>query len=426
VEGANVWVRFLVCGCAALLSCVGGCAFGPKTLERSHGRYNEAVRRVDEEQFLRNLVHMRYNEGPSRLDVSAIAAQYEMSAQAEARPFFIAPNPSNSNIIFRTFTSILPDAQVSGSNRPTISLTPADDGATVRRFLTPIPLDTLVFLARTSWPVSTILRLWVERINGVPNAVTASGPPSHLVPDFARFRRIAELMQIGQDSELISVHSEERAVSVSGPLPQSAITASAAVEAARNEMEYRPRRDGSMSWELVRKQQALVMELSERGAASPEMAELIRLLNLRPGQRRYDVVTRGGGERDPQREPVPPADQLQIVPRSTAQVSFYLANGVEVPPEHLKAGLATAPVGADGVVFDLREITRGLFEVHACQGHKPPATAYLAIRARGWWYYIDDRDQASKATFALMIQLGRLDLARQRPAGPTLTLPVGR
>jgi hypothetical protein len=404
---------------------VGGCAFGPKTLERSHGRYNEAVRRVDEEQFLRNVVHLRYNEGPSRLDVSAIAAQYELAAQAEARPFFIAPNPSNSNIIFRTFTRILPDAQINGSNRPTISFTPADDGTTVRRFLTSIPLDTLIFLARTSWPVSTIMRLWVERINGVPNAVTASGPPSHLVPDFARFRRFAELMQIAQDSELGSIHSEERTVAVSGPLPQAAITASAVVEAARNEMEYRPRSDGK-SWELVRKQNVLVFELTERGAASPEMAELIRLLNLRPGQRRYDVVTHSGGERDPLREPVPPADQVQIVPRSTAQVSFYLANGVEVPPEHISAGLATAPVGEDGTVFDMREITRGLFEVHACKGHKAPPTAYVAIRARGWWYYIDDRDQASKATLALMVQLSRLDLARQRPAGPTLTLPVGR
>ena len=94
----------------ALMLLPAGCSLGPKVLERTHGRYNESVRRVDEEQLLINLVHMRYNESPSRLDVSAIAAQYELSTQAEARPFFIAPNPSNSNVIFRTFTSILPDA----------------------------------------------------------------------------------------------------------------------------------------------------------------------------------------------------------------------------------------------------------------------------------------------------------------------------
>ena len=53
--------------------------------------------------------------------VPSIAAQYELAGGAEERPFFIAPNPSNSNVIFRTFTSVLPDLNVSGANRPTIT-----------------------------------------------------------------------------------------------------------------------------------------------------------------------------------------------------------------------------------------------------------------------------------------------------------------
>src|SRR5262249_32158844 len=129
----------------------GGCAFGPYTLERSHGRYNEAIRRVDEEQLLRNLVHMRYNEIPLNLNVSSIAAQYELAGGAETRPFFLAPNPSGGT--FRTFTSVLPDVNVSGANRPTVPLLPADNGDAVRQFLTPISAETLIFLAQTSWPV---------------------------------------------------------------------------------------------------------------------------------------------------------------------------------------------------------------------------------------------------------------------------------
>jgi hypothetical protein len=407
----------------ALLS-ADGCSLGPKELHQSHGAYNESVRRVDEEQLLRNIIHMRYNEAPSRLDVSAIAAQYELTAQAEARPFFLAPNPSNSNVIFKTFTAILPDAQVTGANRPTISFTPADDGDGIRRFLTVIPLETLTFLAQTSWPVSTVLRLWVERVNGVPNADTASGPPRHLIPDFARFQRIAELCQEVQDRRLILLHSEQRTTTVGGPIPREAVTASALLEAAKSDMEYRPRADGL--WELFRKQRVLVLEVTSEGERSAEVAELLRLLHLQPGRRIYDVVTRSGGGPDPQREPIPTLDQLQIVPRSTAQVYFYMANGVEVPDEHLKKGLAVAPVDDSGVVFDLREVTRGLFEVHASKCHKAPANAYLAVHYRGYWFWIDDSDDASKASFALILQLSRLDLARQRPGGPALTLPVGR
>jgi hypothetical protein len=411
--------------CAAFLASAGGCALGPKELHRTHGRYNEAISSVYEEQLLRNIVHARYNETPARLDVSAVAAQYELSAQAEARPFFIAPNPSNSNVIFRTFTSILPDVQAGGFNRPTITFTPADDGATVRRFLTPIPEETLVFLGRTNWPVFAVLRLWVERMNGLPNAVPASGPPLGAVPDFARFQRVAELFQLAAQRELFSLYPEDRLVEVSGPLSKDAITAFAAVEAARNGMEYRPRGDGK-TWVLFRKERKLVVEVNAGAEGSPEVAELRELLNLRPGQRRYDFVVRGGTVPDPQKIPREPLGEIRVVPRSTAQVLFYLANGVEVPPEHLQAGLVAVPVDTEGKVFDTREVTRGLFEVHVCKGLKPPAGAYVAVKYRGWWYYIDDADQMSKAILSLMLQLTRLDLAGQRPGGPVLTLPVGR
>src|SRR5262249_16297859 len=194
-----------IAGALALALGVGGCAFGPKVLEKTHWRYNEAVRRVDEEQLLRNIVRLRYNETALELNVSSIASQYELDGAAEARPFFIAPNTSKSKVIFRTFPSILPDVSISGANRPTIPLVPADNGDAVQRFLTPITADTLVFLFQTSWPVSTVTRLWVERVNGVPNAASASGPPQRTAPDFARFRRIAELLQVVRAETLATV-----------------------------------------------------------------------------------------------------------------------------------------------------------------------------------------------------------------------------
>ncbi len=108
------------------------------------------------------------------------------------------------------------------------------------------------------------------------------------------------------------------------------------------------------------------------------------------------------------------------------QVFFLLANGVEVPPEHLAEGVAREPVLPDGRLFDTRAVTEGVFTVHACAGHKPPATAAVAVRYRDYWYYIDDRDQASKATFVLVLNISRLDFGRQPPGGPFQTLPVGR
>src|SRR5262249_7683685 len=152
--------------------------------------------------------------------------------------------------------AILPDVFVGGANRPTMTLNPADDSDAIRQFLTPIPQETLIFLVQAGWPVSSVLRLWVERLNGVPNAVGASSPERTVIPDFARFRRAAELFQLAQDRELLSLHQEERVQEVGGPLPAEAVTAAALVEAAKNGLEYRPRPDGK-TWALVRPKQRL-------------------------------------------------------------------------------------------------------------------------------------------------------------------------
>lgn len=412
-----------VAGAAVSLAGVG-CSFGPRAIEKTHGRYAAPVQKVEDEQLLRQIVRLRYNESSLGLDVTTIAAQYDLSAGAEARPFFEAPNPSGN--IFRTFAAVLPFASTSVSNRPTVTHLPLDDGATVRRFLTPITLDTLAFLTQTGWPVESVVRLWVERANGVPNAVGVGGPGRDEAPDVERFLRVAALLQAAQERELAAVRAEERVVEVGGPFPAEAVTA-AAVEAAKNGLEYRPK-DGGKVWALVRKERRLFVAVSPGAEHSPEMIELAGLLNLVPGRSSYDIALVGRGGPDPLRFPTPPATELRVVPRSTAQVLAYLSNGVEVPAEHTAAGLVRSAIGADGGPCDQAAITRGLFAVRDCRGHKPPPTAYLAVPYRGYWYYIDDRDHETKATFALMTHLSRLDFVRQPlgNSGPALTLPVGR
>src|SRR5262249_46833467 len=88
--------------------------------------------------------------------------------------------------------------------------------------------------------------------------------------------------------------------------------------------------------------------------------------------------------------------------------------------------LVRATVDAEGRVFDAQEATRGLFEVHACKGHKPPPYAYVAVPYRGYWYYIDDRDLASKETFLLVLKASRLDFKQVLFEKPALTIPTHR
>jgi hypothetical protein len=399
-----------------LVACLstGGCTLGPHALDKTFGPYYESIRRADEEELLRSLVHIRYNEAPGALSVSSIASQYELSGKAEAQPFFIAPNPSNSNVIFRTFTAILPNLSASMSNRPTISLSPGDDGETIRRFLTPISGDTLVFLVQTGWPPSTMLRLWADRLNGLSN-----GEPGNCLastdPGATRFQHALTLFQSIADRDVASVRTVDKDVEVSGPLPAGTVSAEAAAAAAREHLELRPRSDGK-TWALVRKEHRLVIEMTPGAENDPEMSELAKLLNLTPGAPRYDLVVLPGKVPDPLLHPSPASNELRITPRSTAQVYRFLASGVQTPSEHVTAGL----------VSHTCDEARGMFRVCSAAGHRPPRNAYIAVKYRGWWYYIDDADIQSKSTFSLMLELNKLDLRRRPPGGgPLLTLPAG-
>ena len=82
--------------------------------------------------------------------------------------------------------------------------------------------------------------------------------------------------------------------------------------------------------------------------------------------------------------------------------------------------MATFPASVDMVPLPVHAAVR------VAAGSQPPPDAYVAVRDRDHWFYIDDRDRQFKATLALMLQLGRLDAHRPRPAAPPPTLTAGR
>ena len=403
--------------CGFLLS---GCTFGAHMLESSVGPYNAAVTKVSEEQLLLNVVRLRYNDNPTRLDVASIAAQYELDASAEARPFFEAPNPAGS--VFQTFTRILPDVMASAADRPTISLTPLDDPDTIRGLFTPATLDGIVFLAETSYPLSTVFELFVDSMNGVPNAPSASGPPRSIVPEFREFKRAAEILQQLKDLGDLKFVREEKITEYGSRLGEKSVSAAALVEAAKNGFEYRQQPD--KSWALVKRERKLMVQIRPDAAARPELSELVSLLHLKPGQLRYEVTIGGRDEQVGDRFTPDGSTTLNIFPRSVIQASYFLAHGIVVPGEHIACGLAKAPLVAPGRSFDWQELFNGLFTINSVKQHRRPECASVAVKYRDYWFYIDDRDAETKATFSLLLTMTRINLIGTKKGGPTLTLPV--
>ena len=103
---------------------------------------------------------------------------------------------------------------------------------------------------------------------------------------------------------------------------------------------------------------------------------------------------------------------------------FYLSKGVEVPLEHQRKGEVKLTMDGAGCPFDWQKVLRNQFRVHFSK-HRPSHAA-VAVKYRGYWFYIDDRDHESKTAF---FQLKKMIILQLRGGGaealPVLTLPIG-
>ena len=400
---------------------LSGCAsLGPQTLDHARLQYNEVIKRTTEEQLLLNIVRLRYTDTPSSLAVSAIAAQFERSQSVGLLPFFTAAGGD----LNRSFTAVLPQAQIMGADRPTFSLTPLDDQEFTRKLFTPLPLDGVIYLAKTTWPISKVFRLYLENLNWVPNAETASGPTPRQAPPVAAFLRGIAALQSLQDRGALVFGMAEQEETLGGALPAGAVSARDLVEAARNGMEYRPDTSGR-HWRLLRRISYPVVRLDPRELDSPDARTFAEVFRLRRGTSEFRLTQEA---LSPFRS-AQAADgltHLDLETRSLLQALYYVSHGVEVPDAHRARGLVTITRDATGRDFDWQQVMGELFRVRSQSGTERPANAHVAVNYKDHWFYVDETDQDSKSTFSLLVELSRLELTGKSGPGPQLTLPIGR
>jgi hypothetical protein len=404
----------LVCGLLA------GCSVGPRTLEVNRLRYNEAVERTSEEQLLLNIVRLRYCATPSSLAVTSIAGQHELVKSLKLLPFFT----TGGDVEPRSFTALLPEAELNAADRPTYTLTPLDDQEFTRKLFTPLPLEGVIYLSKTTWPITTVFRLWLENLNWVSNAETGSGPTPRLPPVYGEFLDGMRALASLEERKVIAFFVEEREDKLAEGIPAASLTARDAVEAAK--AGYECHKDaGTGTWTLVHKKQQALLRVRADQLGDPDLLAFVRIFHLRPGATAYELTA---DRLDPFLAGAPPEGltSLDLETRSLLQVLYFVSQGVEIPAEHAACGLAPLTLEPDGRVFDWQEVLSGLFTVHCSQGHHRPAHAAVAVCYAGYWFYIDERDRDTKSTFSLLMELSRLELTGKAGTAPLLTLPVGR
>jgi hypothetical protein len=411
----KVGVMKLLTACAVLSGCA---SFGPNALQNTRLQYNEAVKVTTEEQLLLNIVRLRYGDTPSSLAVSTIAAQFERTQSLQLTPFFTSAG-ADSN---RSFTAILPQAGVGAADRPTVSLTPLDDQEFTRKLFTPMTLDGIIYLAKTTWPISTVFRLYLENLNWVSNAQTASGPTPKSPPDVADFLRGITALQTLQDRGRVIFAQEERIEVAGGPLPAASVAARDILEAAKSGYEYR-QDEKSGTWTLIKKNSVPVLLVDPDVGFSPDMKVFTQAFHLKPGVAKYDI-TQESLNPFASTYPAEGVTNLDLETRSLLQALYYVSHGIEIPPEHVARGMLTITREASDQPYDWARVMQGLFRVRSAKGEERPPGAQVAVQYRGAWFYIDETDQDTKATFSLLIELSRLELAGKAGPGPVLTLPL--
>ena len=353
--------------CALLLS---SCAIrlGPRTIPAARFDYNERIARSQNDQLLLNLVRLRYRDTPVFLDVGTVIAQYTLDARLGSLPR-IGVDGSGQ-------TEVGVDIGARYSEQPTITYEPISGAEFTRRLLTPISPQTIILLSQSGWSVERLLMCCIDSINGIDNAPVASGPTPSLIPDNSRFRGVAQALR-----------SLQLAGSLDFVLEQD--------QASGNTLLRVGKPDGNDS-------------------RSNALQDLRDALGLDPDIEVFRVTARSA-ERG--------RDEIILTGRSLLGALFFLSHSVDPPAEHQARGLVTVAQQASDHAANWEQVSGGLIRVSSSSSE--PSGAFVRIRYRNHWFYINDADLNSKATFNLLTYLLSLQSAGHEGISAMLTVPVG-
>ena len=111
-------------------------------------------------------------------------------------------------------------------------------------------------------------------------------------------------------------------------------------------------------------------------------------------------------------------DEIALLTRSIMEILVELSAGVEIPEQHVAEGRARP------LPRRLRGDARDDLIAHVHSGNEAPADAFVAVRYRGYTFWIDDRDIESKRVFTFLRMFSSIAETGVTPQVPILTIPA--
>jgi hypothetical protein len=416
--------QLFACAAGVVILCLSGCALGPTALSCTRLRYNEAVRQTWNEEFLLNIVRLRYLDPIGFDAVASILSTYtfdtSISENEQFRTQFVPRNVTNNSL----FQQHQLGGSASAQERPTITFTPLEGAEFTRSMLGPIHLETLVNLAETGWDTDRLLRVSVQEMNHVENVRRVvgdlAGPPS-----YEEFNALAQTLEQLHARGLMEFAYEDAEKPLSEPtrFGKGGFSVSDLMTAADQKAQFH--RDPEIKGEEPRytlwgKEHQPVMRIAPPAWNDARTVEVASKLRLLPGLVSYKMHL--GGETGQLKPLTAPGAEIIVSTRSAEGVLLYVSKAVQVPPEHIAGGLVHDPPDESGQPFDWGRVMGDLIKVHSQK--TKPKHAFVATKYRGYWFYIDDEEIASKKTFDLVLTLTAVELAGGILPAPLTTVPV--
>jgi len=345
----------------ALVMVLAGCAsLGPSTIARDRIDYDGAITTSWKRAMLLNMVKLRYGDTPMFLDVASIINSYTVEGQVTGG----ATWPSGGGATVSTLGGFAHYA-----DKPTITYNPLLGERFTRSMMTPMQPAVVVSLIQSGWAADSVMRMMVSSANGVNNRFGGGNRQRGADPDFDL---VAKKMRRLQGSGAVGLRVE--------------------------------RGDGH---ELA------VMVLHRKGMTEEEKRDseaLRKALGIDPNATEirvvYGSVPRNGSE-------------LALVTRSMLEILLDLASAIEAPPEDVALGIVPP---AAHFANDAAEGFKPLIRIRS--GNAEPEHPFVAVPYHGHWFWIDERDYASKGVFSFVMMIFSLMDTSAPRAQPIVTVPA--
>ncbi len=253
--------------------------------------------------------------------------------------------------------------------KPTVTYTPLSGDKFARSLMTPIPPAAILSFFQAGYPVDVVLRLAVHAVNGIHSRYGYGARAREADPEF--FPLVEKLRAIQQSGQI----------------------------------GLRLKKNGDQVASL------LVFSKKPNSAIEAERDEVRKLLGLDPQADEFNVVYGSVAAND---------HEIALLTRSVLEILTDLSSYIDVPAanvEQKRTFPSPAPEIFNGAPVPAL--------IRILSSSQKPDDAFAAVPYGQAWYWIDDKDFASKRLFSFIMFLFTLTDTGEKQGAPIITVPVG-